>query len=283
MKNRKSNFEYSSNFVHSPFRYQGHQTYALKSILSLIPEHELFIEPFCGGAGVFFAKPKVKINWLNDINEELIKTYQVIRDKPNELINFLKKEYVSVERYNYFNKEFKPHNNFGVAIRWFYLNRTSNLETMDKFWEQDGTIKTDFSKLDKIIFDCSRKLQGTKLVHGDFNVLINEAPDNAFLVISPPYSLHHSQNRTQSYKHPFEKNDHLRIVNTLKQNTNRIKFLLTYRDCEEIKNLYSWGHNTIRELNCDNEIIKDPTKKIEDQTKKEERGKEEIAIMNYIL
>ena len=281
MKNRDSKFEYDSDFVHSPFRYQGHQTYVLKSILSFIPEHESFIEPFCGGAGVFFAKPKVKLNCLNDINEELIKTYRVIKDKPNELINFLIKEDAFIQRYNHFNVEFKPKNDFEVAARWFYLNRTSNIETMDKFWEQDPTINVSFSNLIKIIDDCSKKLQGVKLIHGDFNKIVDEVPDNSFLVVSPPYSLNHSPNRTQMYKYPFEKNDHLRIVEALKQNTNRIKFMLTYRDCKEIRDLYSWGNNIVRELNCDDEFIKDPTKKIEDQTKKQERGKEEIAIMNY--
>jgi len=269
------------DFLYSPFRYQGHQTYALGNILSLISGHEVFIEPFCGGAGVFFAKPKAKVNWLNDVNAELIETYSVIRDQPREFIDFLRQIDSSIERYEYFSKEFVPGNNLEVAARWFYLNRTSCMQTMDKFWEQDRTIRFDANELSNIILSCSQKLQGVRLTCGDFETAINEAPDNAFLFIAPPYSLHHPKERTKIYRHPFERESHLRLMTSLKQNSNRIKFMLTYREDREMRNLYFWGNNTIRTLESDNTFTDDKTKKPEDQTKKEENGKEEISIVNY--
>jgi len=270
-------------FVHSPFRYQGHQTYALGSILSNIPEHQVFIEPFCGGAGVFFGKTKVKENWLNDINSELIETYKTIRDKPEYLIDFISSENFSKEKYNYFKTEFTSKNSGEIAARWFYLNRASNLENMDKFWELDESIHLNSKGLVKIILDCSKKLQGVKLTSGDFEQALNNAPDNAFLLIAPPYSLTHSSTRTSTYKFPFKKEGHLRILNFLKQNTKKVKFLLTYRDCSEIREMYSWGDNVIIPLESDNFFVDDITKKTEDQIKKEGISNGEVAIMNYTI
>ncbi|WP_257236569.1 hypothetical protein [Nostoc sp. 'Peltigera malacea cyanobiont' DB3992] len=41
---------------------------------------------------MFFVKDKVNINWLNDIDELLINTLLIIRDRPEELIKFLEGE-----------------------------------------------------------------------------------------------------------------------------------------------------------------------------------------------
>lgn len=280
MKDRGAGSERSADFVHSPFRYNGHQTYALGSIISLIPEHQFFIEPFCGGGGVFFAKPLAGSSWLNDVNRELIEAYNLIRDSPGRLIEFLRKERLSAERYDYFHKEFVPKDRAEVALRWFYLNRTSCFETMDRKWERDPAIGLDCDRLGEIISGCSRKLRGVRLTCGDFSLPVDKAPDNSFLFIAPPYSLNHSQTRTQSYRHPFGREDHARLARALKQNAGRVKFLLTYSDCREIRELYSWGDNVVEELKCDNHFTDDPTKRPEDQVRKK-GGREEIAIMNY--
>lgn len=52
----------------------------LKHILPLIPEHKCYIEPFCGGASVFFAKPPAKVSILNDKNNEVVNFYKVLRN-----------------------------------------------------------------------------------------------------------------------------------------------------------------------------------------------------------
>ena len=124
---KTENFKKIDNpdFVHSPFRYPGNQIYALDTLLSLIPEHKFYSEPFCGGASTFFAKPKAENSWLNDVDRELIDTYTVIRDQPEKLIAALSREEISERRYSHFKTGFTPRNGFETALRWFYLNRTS--------------------------------------------------------------------------------------------------------------------------------------------------------------
>jgi len=75
--------------INSPFRYAGGKFYARNLILEHIPDHSYYIEPLAGGSSIFFAKPKTNNNWLNDIDEALINTYLVIRDRPDSLIEFL--------------------------------------------------------------------------------------------------------------------------------------------------------------------------------------------------
>ncbi|WP_315786595.1 DNA adenine methylase [Fischerella sp. JS2] len=66
--------------INSPFRYAGGKFYARNLILKHIPPHLYYAEPFAGGGSIFFAKQKVKNNWLNDIDQALINTYLIIRE-----------------------------------------------------------------------------------------------------------------------------------------------------------------------------------------------------------
>lgn len=61
----------------------------LKSILPLLPEHKTYVEPFAGGAAVFFGKPAAKVEILNDWNGELINLYRMVRSHSPELLRLL--------------------------------------------------------------------------------------------------------------------------------------------------------------------------------------------------
>ena len=51
----------------------------LPHILPLIPNHKVYVEPFFGSGAVFWAKPKSKVEVINDINDNLINFYRVMK------------------------------------------------------------------------------------------------------------------------------------------------------------------------------------------------------------
>jgi len=69
----------------TPVTYYGGKQYMLKHIRPLIPAHNLYCEPFAGGAAVFFDKEPAPINVINDLNGELINFYRVAKEQPEEL------------------------------------------------------------------------------------------------------------------------------------------------------------------------------------------------------
>ena len=64
----------------TPLTYYGGKQTLAPLIVSLIPEHILYGEPFTGGGAVFFNKPASACEVINDTNGELMNFYKVTRD-----------------------------------------------------------------------------------------------------------------------------------------------------------------------------------------------------------
>lgn len=54
-------------------------------IISHFPEHVSYIEPFCGGASVLFRKSRSRIEVINDLDQEVINFFDVLRNRHDEL------------------------------------------------------------------------------------------------------------------------------------------------------------------------------------------------------
>ena len=266
--------------VNSPFRYAGGKFYARNLILVHIPPHSTYIEPFVGGGSIFFAKPKVRVNWLNDVDLELMNCYTQIRDNPEGLIDVLHGLKASKELHFYYKNEFKWSNDLERAGRWYYLNRTSYSGIMNIkncFWGYGDKYSMRPENWPANIRRTSKKLQGVKLTCEDFEKIIAEAPEGAFLFLDPPYF---NADQDKFYTHAFEPCDHYRLQSALKKRKNEIKFLLTYDDSDEIRDLYGWTDRILSETwNYTINRTDDQTKRT---TAKGKRYKgRELFIMNY--
>lgn len=75
--------------VKIPILRYGGKDYLAKWIISHFPEHNTYIEPFCGSAAVFFAKKPSLAEILNDIDNRIIHAFEQIRSRPFELAAML--------------------------------------------------------------------------------------------------------------------------------------------------------------------------------------------------
>jgi DNA adenine methylase len=226
-----------------PFRYAGGKYYAIKLLRPFWKciDHDEYREPMVGGGAVFFAKKKVKYNWLNDIDPDLMTTYKVMADPTlrKMLCEMLSKEKATEERH----KEvlaMNPKSELEIAFKYYYLNRTSFSGKMKHpAWGYRPKRSLPPERWHERIIPCGRKLEGVKLTCLDFSEVISAPAQGktVLLYLDPPY--YHAKQESH-YRYPFSQEDHLRLARQLKD--TEFYFFLTYDDCPEVRGLYEWAY-----------------------------------------
>jgi DNA adenine methylase len=54
-------------------------------IAALLPDHQHYVEPYCGSLTVLLAKPLSRMETVNDINQDIVTFWRVLRDQPGDL------------------------------------------------------------------------------------------------------------------------------------------------------------------------------------------------------
>ena len=105
--------------------WMGGKRRLAKHIIPLFPKHQCYVEPFCGGAAIFFMKPESKYEVINDINTDIINLYRVTKYHIDELYKQLKWMLTSREIFEWL-KVTPPESMTDIqrATRFLYLQKT---------------------------------------------------------------------------------------------------------------------------------------------------------------
>ncbi|MCX5598380.1 DNA adenine methylase [Streptomyces phaeochromogenes] len=68
-----------------PVPYFGSKARIAPWIASLLPDHEHYVEPYCGGLSVLLAKTPSKLETANDLDGQLVTFWRILRDQPDDL------------------------------------------------------------------------------------------------------------------------------------------------------------------------------------------------------
>ena len=179
-----------------PFvKWAGGKRTLIPEIAKYFPERvSTYWEPFVGGGAVFFTMAdRIDRAVLSDLNEELVLTYQVVKDRVDELIEALKaherghrneKHYLQVRAQ-------EPDTSIGIAARFIYLNKTCynglyRVNKAGKFNVPKGRYKNpDICNADKLR-TASKVLAKATIQVGDFVRAVHPNA-NDFVYCDPPY------------------------------------------------------------------------------------------------
>lgn len=226
-----------------PFRWAGGKYYAIKKLKQFWQniEHEEYREPFLGGGAVFWAKPKVKYNWLNDIDLGLIRTLKFIKNEENrtKLLSLFENEFEATRQKYEQIKALQPNNELEFVYRYYYLNRTSFSGKMrHPSWGYRPKRSLPPNRWKERINPCAHKLKNVKLTNCDFedSILEKAKGNNVLIFLDPPY---YKAKQESHYAYSFKKEDHERLAKVCKITPHN--FFLTYDNCPGIRKLYSWA------------------------------------------
>lgn len=68
-----------------PFTYFGGKQTLADRIVALLPEHRHYVEPYAGSLSVLLAKSPSFMETVNDLDQQLVTFWRVLREQPDEL------------------------------------------------------------------------------------------------------------------------------------------------------------------------------------------------------
>jgi DNA adenine methylase len=227
-----------------------------------------YFEPFLGGGAVAFYvlkyyKPKFVM--LSDINEELINTYNIIKNDVEGIINLLK-EYKKKNNKEFYYKirALNPSKltKLERAARFIYLNKTCfnglyRVNAKGGFNVPMGSYKNPSICPEEDLREISKLLKNVRINILPFDKILDYAKENDFIYFDPPY---YPLNRTSSFtsytKYNFlEKEQEILAEVFKKLDKKGCKVMLSNSDTKFIKNIHKGYKINIvkakRMINCD--------------------------------
>jgi len=227
----------------SPFLYPGSKGKAsdLKQIRLLIPEHQVYYEPFVGSGSIFLNNTRTpsEIN-LSDINTDLITCYKSIQSHSEAICGLLPDWNpidVSEEQYRgYWNAQKNNKSDIlsDIGARFIFLNRTSFQGLGGILAQKDTRYNPKIIK--NRIIEMGLKLKNATLrcisaIEAIKNDILN---DEAFFFLDPPYI---GSNNKACYKHDSWKESDLRELESMLSGS-KAKWLLTHENTELIRDIF---------------------------------------------
>lgn len=250
----------SKKRLRSPIRLFGGKGRLVSRLLKYVPEHTYYLEAYGGGASLLFAKKPSKFEVYNDIDDDLVTFFRVIRD-PEKFDKFLFK--VSLTPYS--RSEFylcrdtlrdctddvERAYKFFILARMAFSGRIGNAswshavscisrsvsKVVSGYLSTIEMLPEIHARLMRVQIECLPALECIEKYGSAWGY------DDSFIYLDPPYV--RSTRRWGGYRYEMSDDDHKQLVEYLIKNQNRNKFMLSGYDNEIYKTLEMKGWKKI--------------------------------------
>ncbi len=220
--------------------YLGGKFRLSKRIINKIEQiqHKIYAEPFVGMGGIFLRRTQIpKAEIINDINDELVNLYRIVRRYPNTLYKETEFMFASRQEFERLLKT-QPETLTDIerAARFLYLQNQAfgGKVTGQSFGVSiDRPARFDFVKLNDRIRAVGERLASVTIERKDFETFIKryDTKDTLFY-LDPPYW----GNETDYGKGVFTRADFERLRDCLTGIKGR--FILSLNDTPQVKELF---------------------------------------------
>jgi DNA adenine methylase len=222
--------------MRGPLSYIGGKTRLASRIIERIPEHTAYVEPFAGGAQVFFHKPPSKIEVLNDLDGEVVNLYRVCQLHHEELVRYMRFMLLSREWFQRLQKTPPAAlTDIQRAARYLYLQKVAfGGRVRSQSYGYFVTSSNRFSpkKIPEMIARSHERLAATQIECASYEEILERYDrPSTFFYIDPPYY------GVKLYRHNLEREEFSTLCDRLR--TLKGKFLLSLNDTPEVRVIFS--------------------------------------------
>jgi len=206
-----------------PLKWYGGKQLFVKKLLPLIPEHQTYVEPFVGGAALFFAKDPSPVEVLNDLDSNLINFFRVLRDplKFERFHHLVSLTVFSREEFHFCKARLQDtQDDVERARRFFVVARQSYggdfsggfaYSVTDASRGMAKNVSAYLSAIDGLP-EISARLRTAQIEHDDFRAVIKRFDrPGTFFYLDPPY-VHSTRRCTGNYSCEMSDQDHEDLV-----------------------------------------------------------------------
>ena len=222
-----------------PLPYIGGKNRLAKMIISLLPQHITYVEPFAGGAQVLFHKPPSNVEVLNDLDYDIFNFFRVCQWHFDELIRYLRYGLAS-RKLHELHLATNPDTLTDIqrAGRFFYLQKNSFGGLVVKQGFHYGvTHPQNYNpdRIPEIIEQAHKRLARVQIESLPYDQVLQkyDRPTTVFY-LDPPYW------ERKLYRHNFTEQDFIDLECRL--HDIKGKFLLSLDDHPEVRKLFQHWH-----------------------------------------
>ena len=172
--------------------WMGGKRRMAKHILPEFPEHDCYVEPFCGGAALFFMKAPSRVEVINDLDGEVVNLYRVIANHLEEFMRQFKWALISRTMFEWAKLQVPSTlTDIQRAARFFYLQQLcfGAKPTGRTFGTSTTTTpKLNLLRLEEKLSEAHLRLARATVEHLDWKACIQRYDrEHTLFYLDPPY------------------------------------------------------------------------------------------------
>lgn len=208
--------------------YPGAKWGMAAQIVSLMPPHRSYLEPFFGSGAVLFNKPPSAIETVNDIDGDIVNFFRVLREQPEKLAMIISLTPYSRDVFNDAHEnrgssDFERAYKFAIRSKMGYGFKTYQKTgfKIDVYARERSYCVSCWNRLPGDLLEAAARLKGVQIENQNALDLIRKFNhDNVLIYADPPYLL--ETRGGKQYRHEMTEQDHLDLLEALKQHKGSV-------------------------------------------------------------
>lgn len=201
--------------------YPGAKWGMAKQIVSLMPPHRSYLEPFFGSGAVLFNKPPSAIETINDIDGDITNFFKVLREQSDRLIEAISLTPYSRDVFddaheNRGTDDFDKAYRFAIRSRMGHGFKTYQKTSfkIDVYARERSYCVSVWNKMPTMLKEAAGRLKQVQIENRPALDLIKKFNhDNVLIYCDPPYLL--NTRGGKQYRCEMSEQDHLELLAAL--------------------------------------------------------------------